>query len=77
MATLNVKDFPDELYEALKQRARREHRSVAREVVHLLTEAVSEPEPLSLGELRGLGAELWREGDAAAHVEAERSSWGS
>lgn len=77
MATLNVKDFPDEVYEALKERARREHRSVAREVVHLLTAAVSEPEPLSLGELRGLGADLWRGRDAAAHIEAERSSWGS
>jgi plasmid stability protein len=32
MATLNVKNLPDELYAKLRERARREHRSVAKEV---------------------------------------------
>jgi len=77
MATLNVKEFPDELYGRLRERAARERRSVAQEVIHLLEGAVAEPEPLSLLGLRGLGKEYWSGIDAAAHVGAERDSWGS
>lgn len=75
MSTLNIKNFPDSLHRKLKKRAAREHRSVAQEVVHLLTASVETPEPLSILELRGLGKEVWRGIDAAAHVEEERSSW--
>ena len=60
MAVLNVKNFPDDLYARLKSKAVREHRSVAQTVVHLLSEATEEPEPLSILDLRGLGAELRR-----------------
>jgi len=77
MATLNVKEFPDDLYGRLKERAARERRSVAQEVIHLLEAAVAEPEPLSLLGLRGLGKELWAAVDVAAHVDAERASWDS
>lgn len=77
MATLNVKDFPDELYGRLRERAARERRSVAQEVIHLLEGAVAEPEPLSLLALRGLGREYWTGIDAAEHVDTERGSWGS
>jgi plasmid stability protein len=77
MATLNVKEFPDDLYEALRRRARREHRSIAQEVVHLLETAIEEGLQLSIMELKGLGRELWEGIDPAAHVDAERSSWGS
>jgi plasmid stability protein len=77
MATLNLKNFPDDLYKALQERAQREHRSVTQEVVHLLETSLTQAEPLSILELRGLGKELWQGIDPAAHVEVERSSWDS
>ena len=40
MATLFVKDFPDDVYEALKERARANGRSLAAEVRLLLQQAV-------------------------------------
>ena len=75
MATLNIKSFPDDLHQELKTRAAREHRSVAQEVVHLLSKSVERPESLSIMKLQGLGKELWEDVDAAAHVEEERRSW--
>ena len=75
VATLNVKNLPDALYEKLKVRARRERRSVAQEVTCLLSAALDAPPPLSIMELQGLGKELWQGMDAAAHVESERTSW--
>ena len=66
--------FPT-LYKKLQARARRQRRSVAQEVIHLLTQAVEEPDTQSILELRGLGKELWTGIDAAAHVNAERRSW--
>ncbi len=75
MATLNIKRFPDDLYYELRTRAGQEHRSVAQEVIHLLSTAVKKPEPLSIMELQGLGKELWSEVDAVDHVERERRSW--
>ena len=75
MATLNIKNLPDALYRALKARAKRERRSVAQQVTHMLEEALREPEPLSILELQGLGKEVWEGVDAAEHVEAERRSW--
>lgn len=75
MATLNVKNLPDPLYRKLKARARRERRSVAQEVTMLLTHALEPAAALSILELRGLGKDLWRGVDAAAHVAAERAAW--
>lgn len=75
MATLNIKNLPDALYRKLQARARRQHRSIAQEVTHILAEAVESPPPLSITELRGLGKELWKDRSAAQHVEAERSAW--
>lgn len=75
MAVLNVKNLPDALYKKLKARAKREHRSVAQEVTHLLSDALETAKPLSILELKGLGKEHWREIDAAKHVERERASW--
>ena len=75
MATLNIKNLPDGLYKKLQARARRQHRSVAQEVIHLLSRAVAQPTPRSILELRGLGKELWRGIDAASHVQRERRSW--
>ncbi len=75
MATLNIKNLPDSLYKKLQSRARRDRRSVAQEVTHLLSEALEAPRPLSILELQGLGKELWQGVDATKHVERERESW--
>jgi plasmid stability protein len=75
VATLNIKNLPDDLYEKLKARAKRERRSVAQEVTGLLAAALESPKALSIMELQGLGAALWQDVDAAVHVEVERASW--
>ncbi|NJD67256.1 MAG: hypothetical protein C3F12_05735 [Candidatus Methylomirabilota bacterium] len=75
MATLNIKNVPDPLYRKLRARAKRERRSVAQEVIHILTQATQEPKPLSILALKGLGKELWRGVDTATFVEQERRSW--
>ena len=75
MATLNVKNLPDALYRKLQARAKRERRSVAQEVTHLLNEALERSKPLSILELQGLGKEYWLDIDPAKHVKQERASW--
>ncbi len=75
MATLNIKNLPDPLYRKLRARAKRERRSVAQEVIQILTEATEESAPLSILALKGLGKEIWRGVDPAAYVEEERRSW--
>jgi hypothetical protein len=75
MAVLNIKNFPDVLYKKLKTKAKRQHRSVAQEVTHILSEALSCSDPLSILDLRGLGKEHWTGIDPVAHVEGERRSW--
>jgi len=75
MATLNLKNFPDALYEQLRARARRERRSVAQEVIHLLEQAVEPAASRSIMELQGLGKECWQGVDPVGYVRAERNSW--
>ena len=75
MATLNVKNLPDTLYRRLKQRARRERRSVAQEVARILENALAAPEPTSILDIQGLGKDVWHRIDAVKHVRAERRSW--
>lgn len=75
MATLNVKNFPDDLYAALRDRAKREHRSIAQEVIHLLGRTLESRKSLSILDLQGLGKELWENVDAADYVARERDSW--
>jgi plasmid stability protein len=75
LATLNVKKVPDALYRRLQAHARRQRRSMAQEVIHLLSQALEESEPRSILELRGLGKERWRGVNAARHVTRERRSW--
>jgi plasmid stability protein len=75
MATLNVKNLPDALYRKLQARAKRERRSVAREVTQILVEALETPKPLSMLDLQGLGRDVWAAGGAARHVRRERDSW--
>ncbi len=75
MATLNIKNLSDVLHRRLRERARRQHRSVAQEVTHILTEALEAGEPLSILELKGLGRERWEGVDAVKHVAEERRGW--
>jgi len=77
VATLNIKNFPDPLYELLQERAEREHRSLAQQVIHLLEASAGKPTLHSILELRGLGKELWKDIDPVEHVRAERDSWDS
>ncbi len=75
VATLNVKNLPGPLYRKLQAHARRQRRSLAQEVIYLLTRALEEADAHSILELRGLGKELWKGIDAPAHVDTERRSW--
>ena len=75
MAILNIKNFPDSLYELLRERAKREHRSVSQEVIHLLAETLETREPSSILEIRGLGKSVWADLAAVRHVAEERGSW--
>ncbi|MCB1037746.1 MAG: hypothetical protein KDD47_28190 [Acidobacteria bacterium] len=79
MATLNIKAFPDDLYEALRKEAEKEHRSISQQVTHLLSHALrgGRRQRLRLTDLRGLGKEVWEGVDAAEYVAAERDSWES
>lgn len=75
MAILNIKNLPDALYRKLQARAKRQHRSVAQEVIHLLSDVVDRPKPLSILDLRGLGKEHWKRVDPSKHIERERAAW--
>ena len=75
MSILNIKNFPDDLYERLRERAKQDRRSIAQEVIQLLTEAMEPSRFLSILELRGLGRSAWSSVDAARHVARERESW--
>lgn len=75
MATLRITNMPDGLYRKLRQRAEREHRSIAQQATHLLRLALEPPKPLSILDLRGLGKEHWKDTDPADHVRKERTSW--
>ena len=75
MAVLNIKNLPDSLYKKLQARAKRQHRSIAQEVTHLLINVLETPKPLSILDLQGLGKDHWKGIEASAHIERERASW--
>ena len=75
MATLNIKNLPDALYRKIQARAKRERRSVAQEVIHILSQVTDQAAPLSILDLQGLGREVWRGVDAARYVDKERRGW--
>jgi plasmid stability protein len=45
VATITVKDIPDDLYEALKRCAAAHHRSINREVIHCIEQSVHGHDP--------------------------------
>ena len=75
MAVLNLKNFPDELYDELKSRAHADGRSVSAEVTYLLAEALVRRRPYTIDDLRGVGKEIWRGVDVEKFVDRERDSW--
>lgn len=77
MATLNIKNFPDPLYEKLQEQAHQEHRSLAQQVIHILNQTVEQEKPLSILGLEGLGKEIWEGIDVVEYIRQERDSWGS
>lgn len=77
MPVLNIKNFPKGLYQKLRKRAEKEHRSIAQEVIHILSRTLEEGPMHSLEELHGLGKECWEGIDPAEYIRQERDSWGS
>jgi plasmid stability protein len=75
MATLNIKNLPDRLYRKIQARAHREHRSIAQEVIHILSIATEDANPRSILDLQGLGKDVWKKIDARKHVNRERREW--
>ena len=41
MATLQVRDIDDRLYELLRSRAKQQHRSISQEVIHIIEDYLS------------------------------------
>jgi plasmid stability protein len=76
MAVLNVKSVPDPLFRKLQARAKRQRRSVAQEVVHILEQALTEAPPLSVLDLQGLGKEVWAGVRTDEYLRKERDAWG-
>ncbi len=74
MATLNIKNLPDRLYRKLRERAKRDYRSISQEVIYILSQAVEEPKRTSILDLKGLGKEAWKGIDPAKHIRRERDS---
>jgi hypothetical protein len=77
MATLNIKSFPEDLYQLLGEQAKKDRRSLSGEVIYLLEWALVEfsKKKTSVLHLKGLGKQRWKNVDAVKHVEAERDSW--
>ena len=75
MAVLNVKKVPDKLYRALQRRADQDRRSVAQEVLYVLSRYLQTPARHSIVELRGLGKEIWEGIRVDRYLKAERDAW--
>jgi plasmid stability protein len=59
MATITIKNIPDQVYEGLKQRAKIRHRSLNGEIIHLLEKSLKTTE-LTPEEVR-MKAKIFRE----------------
>lgn len=69
MASLTIKNIPDDLYEHLKQAANAHHRSVNSELIHCLEKALM-PTKLSTSDLKD-AAKALRERVMAQRIEAD------
>ena len=77
MATLNIKGFPDELYNVLGQKAKQDRRSITAEVIFLLEWAIeaSAKKKTTILDLRGLGKENWENMNVTKYIDSERDVW--
>ncbi len=75
MATLSIKNFPDDLYRQLKARAKREGRSVAREVKMLLQDQLLRRKRYTIADWPALLRGPFRGADVEKFVSGERKSW--
>jgi len=75
MATLNVKNLPEGLHRKLKRRAKEERRSIAGHVRWLIEQDSARPKRYTVDDLKGLGAEIWKDVDVEEYIRKERDSW--
>ncbi|MBS0655068.1 MAG: hypothetical protein JSR46_04770 [Verrucomicrobia bacterium] len=77
MPALNIKDFPEDLHHILRERAKRDRRSLTGEVIYLLEWALATTQGAkgSILQLRGLGKNHWKGIDASKLIEKERELW--
>ena len=73
MAQLMVRKLPDELVQALKQRAARRNRSAEQEHREILKSALGRPRRKSLAEVLGLMPNVGNDADFARAQADERS----
>ena len=52
MATLQVKDIDDQLYESLKNTAKSQNRSVSQEVIHIIEKYLQNPAQFSVNQTK-------------------------
>lgn len=74
MATLQVKGIDEQLYEGLRRRANREHRSISQEVVHLIEEHLARPAEADSGSAVDAFLQLagtWQDDRSAAEIAAD------
>jgi plasmid stability protein len=68
MANLQVKDIDDNLYRALKIRAKSKRRSVSQEVIHLIEEYLNQPEDTRIDSTKQFLSLSWEsKKDESAH----------
>jgi plasmid stability protein len=75
MAILNIKNLPQALHRKLRERAKRQRRSLSQEATQILSDVLDAGEPLSILALKGLGKARWAGVDAVKHVAKERRGW--
>lgn len=77
MPTLNIKGFPEDLYNLLVQQAKQDCRSLTGEVLYLLELALEaeQKKKRSILRMRGLGKKHWKNVDATEHINKEWDSW--
>ncbi len=75
MAVLSVKGIPDRLYKALRRQAEQDHRSIAQEVIYVLSQYIQATPRHSMTELRGLGKKVWEGVRVNRYLSAERDAW--
>ncbi len=73
MATITIRNLPDDLHRALRMRAARNGRSTAAEVRQILASAINPPQPVHMGTaLAELGRDLGLTTEDLNAIERDR-----